>query len=276
MVTRAKFIYARKIHKHFAPIPVLEIWNDFYPKKERCLIYKFHNGIATLVAYSVNSLETLSNLVEGCFEKESNFKKVLFQAFELPSNTLFIGLRVIYKGTIVLITHYSKKDFIGGYYAAQNLPRSEIIRTIEALPRGDCLMFGLPKKAFVRKTYRAYVVQTKIDQISESTEFVFKSSEEKVLWQHWENLLKYPEDAGLYITVIPFAKRFALWMQYLMTKCDKPIYDIANYAMKSGHMDSIDFVTLWRAVEVLSQSWKYGDELSNWFEKKYKLPINKY
>ena len=101
MVTRAKFIYARKIHKHFAPIPVLEIWNDFSPKKERCLIYKFHNGIATLVAYSVNSLETLSNLVEGCFEKESNFKKVLFQAFELPSNTLFIGLRVIYKGTIV-------------------------------------------------------------------------------------------------------------------------------------------------------------------------------
>ena len=56
MVTRAKFIYARKIHKHFAPIPVLEIWNDFSPKKERCLIYKFHNGIATLVAYSVNSL----------------------------------------------------------------------------------------------------------------------------------------------------------------------------------------------------------------------------
>ena len=80
-----------------------------FSKKERCLIYKFHNGIATLVAYSVNSLETLSNLVEGCFEKESNFKKVLFQAFELPSNTLFIGLRVIYKGTIVLITHYSKK-----------------------------------------------------------------------------------------------------------------------------------------------------------------------
>ena len=79
MVTRAKFIYARKIHKHFAPIPVLEIWNDFSPKKERCLIYKFHNGIATLVAYSVNSLETLSNLVEGCFEKESNFKKVLFK-----------------------------------------------------------------------------------------------------------------------------------------------------------------------------------------------------
>ena len=152
----------------------------------------------------------------------------------------------------------------------------QIFRTIEELPRGDCLIFGLPKKAFVRKTYRAYVVQTKIEQISESTEFVFKSSEEKVLWQHWENLLKYPEDAGLYITVIPFAKRFALWMQYLMTKCDKPIYDIAGYAMKSGHMDSIDFVTLWRAVEVLSQSWKYGDELSNWFEKKYKLPINKY
>ena len=34
MVTRAKFIYARKIHKHFAPIPVLEIWNDFSPKKD--------------------------------------------------------------------------------------------------------------------------------------------------------------------------------------------------------------------------------------------------
>ena len=38
MVTRAKFIYARKIHKHFAPIPVLEIWNDFSPKKETVLI----------------------------------------------------------------------------------------------------------------------------------------------------------------------------------------------------------------------------------------------
>lgn len=35
MVTRAKFIYARKIHKHFAPIPVLEILNDFSPKKRK-------------------------------------------------------------------------------------------------------------------------------------------------------------------------------------------------------------------------------------------------
>ena len=57
-------------------------------------------------------------------------------------------------------------------------------------------MFGLPKKAFVRKTYRAYVVQTKIDQISESTEFVFKSSEEKVLWQHWKICLNIPKTQG--------------------------------------------------------------------------------
>ncbi len=100
--------------KFISILPLFQYWKfgtTFLPKKERCLIYKFHNGIATLVAYSVNSLETLSNLVEGCFEKEPNFKKVLFQAFELPSNTLFIGLRVIYKGTIVLITHYSKKRF---------------------------------------------------------------------------------------------------------------------------------------------------------------------
>ena len=79
MVTRAKFIYARKIHKHFAPIPVLEIWNDFSPKKERCLIYKFHNGIATLVAYSVNSLETLSNLVKVVLKKNQILRKFYFK-----------------------------------------------------------------------------------------------------------------------------------------------------------------------------------------------------
>lgn len=277
MVTKAKLsFFAPPIHKQFLPVPVLRIWNDFSPCKEEWFIYEFRDGIATFVAYSLNSLETLSELVDGCFEKRSNFKKVLFQALALPSNTLFVGLRIIYKGTIILITPYSKGSLIESYISAKNFPKSENFRTVDTLPWIHWQSLGLTRKEFVKKVYRSHIVQAKIDQVSQSTELLFKNSEEKILWHHLEDLLKYPENSALSMSIIPFAKRFATWTQYLMAKCNKPFYDIANYAMKSGYMDSIDFVTLWRAMEVLSHSWKYGDELSYWFEKRYKLPCKNY
>lgn len=98
---------------------------------------------------------------------------------------------------------------------------------------------------------------------------LFKDPEAKALWQHWEQLLDYPENAGLYASAIPFAKRFAKWIQYLYGRCDKPFHYIADIAINSGNMDCIDFATFARAVTILTQSWKFGDELGSWFVNKY-------
>ena len=67
-------------------------------------MYDFSDGIATIVVYSFNSLETLGELIKGCFEKKSNFKKVLFQTFDVSPDTPFIGIRFVHNGTIVLMT----------------------------------------------------------------------------------------------------------------------------------------------------------------------------
>lgn len=270
MVTNAKLYFlAPPMHVYWCPTPVFTVWNEFSIYKDKWFVYDFSDGIATIVTYSLNSLETLEELIEGCFEKKSNFKKVLFKTFVVSPDTPFIGIRVVINGTIVLITHYNKGDFISAYRAACRFPKSNNYRTIKTLPWiyfGD---LGLSKKEFVKKAYRSYVVQTKIHQISENTELIFKNSEAKALWQHWEQLLDYPENAGLYASAIPFAKRFAKWIQYLYGRCDKPFSYIADIAINSGNMDCIDFATFSRAITLLVQSWKFGNELGNWFVNKY-------
>lgn len=270
MVTNAKLYFlASSIHMRWCPTPVITVWNEFSAYKDKWFVYDFSDGIATIVVYSFNSLETLGELIKGCFEKKSNFKKVLFQTFDVSPDTPFIGIRFVHNGTIVLITHYNKDDFIAAYQAACRFPKSENYRTIKTLPWiywGD---LGLSKKEFVKKTYRSYIVQNKIHQISENTDLLFKDPEAKALWQHWEQLLDYPENAGLYASAIPFAKRFAKWIQYLYGRCDKPFHYIADIAINSGNMDCIDFATFARAVTILTQSWKFGDELGSWFVNKY-------
>ena len=272
MVTNAKLYFlAPPMHVYWCPTPVFTVWNEFSIYKDKWFVYDFSDGIATIVTYSLNSLETLEELIEGCFEKKSNFKKVLLKTFDVSPDTPFIGIRVVINGTIVLITHYNKGDFISAYRAACRLPKSNNYRTIKTLPWiyfGD---LGLSKKEFVKKAYRSYVVQTKIHQISENTELIFKNSEAKALWQHWEQLLDYPENAGLYASAIPFAKRFAKWIQYLYGRCDKPFSYVADIAINSGNMDCIDFATFSRAITILTQTWKFGDELGSWFVNKYHL-----
>lgn len=56
MVTKAKLsFFAPPIHKKFSPVPVLRIWNNFSLCKEEWFVYEFRDGIATFVAYSLNS-----------------------------------------------------------------------------------------------------------------------------------------------------------------------------------------------------------------------------
>lgn len=270
MVTNAKLYFlAPPLHVYWCPIPVFTVWNEFSPYKDKWFVYDFSDGIATIVTYSFNSLKTLGELIEGCFEKKSNFKKVLFKTFDVSPDTPFIGIRFVHNGTIVLITHYNKGDFISAYRTACRFSKSNNYRTIKTLPWiyfGD---IGLSKKEFVKKAYRSYVVQTKIHQISENTDLLFKDSEAKALWQHLEQLLDYPENAGLYASAIPFAKRFAKWIQYLYGRCDKPFSYVADIAINSGNMDCIDFATFSRAITLLVQSWKFGNELGSWFVNKY-------
>ena len=147
MVTNAKLYFlAPPVHVYWCPTPVVTVWNEFSPYKAKWFVYDFSDGIATIVTYSFNSLETLGELIEGCFEKKSNFKKVLFKAFDVSPDTPFIGIRVVINGTIVLVTHHNKGDFIPAYRAACRFSKSKNYRTIRTLPWiywGD---LGLSKK----------------------------------------------------------------------------------------------------------------------------------
>ena len=88
MVTNAKLYFlASPIHMRWCPTPVITVWNEFSAYKDKWFVYDFSDGIATIVVYSFNSLETLGELIKGCFETLKKFysKHLMFRLIRLLS-----------------------------------------------------------------------------------------------------------------------------------------------------------------------------------------------
>lgn len=115
----------------------------------------------------------------------------------------------------------------------------------------------------LKAEYRRQNVRELVKQSMQTEELQFKDEEARKIW---ENLIEVNSKDGY----IRYAEYWAKFMQYLMAKHDG--VEVAQIAGKTSHVADIDPITGFMhvcAVNVLSQVWKYGEELRKWHNKKY-------
>lgn len=104
-------------------------------------------------------------------------------------------------------------------------------------------------------------------EINNDVELKFKDEEcEKI----WKNYLKEVENPFFKIA-FNYTSAWGKYMQYLIEYEQKQLEEIAEY---SSHFVDIYGITgniYSTAVEILSECWKYGEELRKWHNSKYRV-----
>lgn len=84
----------------------------------------------------------------------------------------------------------------------------------------------------------------------------------------WDKAVEVNKDDFYGKGIIDFANRWALLMEAEIAKGFK-VADIAHETSNKADTDGITGFMYGMAVTLLSESWKYGDELAAWHNNKY-------
>ncbi len=215
-------------------------------------ITSFENGIATADPIGGCMITSYAEMIAGCFDEDSNFTSELLRAFDCEADTNFIGIQFEFNGVMILVTK-------------ENADKDKIYAEWNAGMKANA------EKAY-RKTpeYRAKLCIRMVEQevlaIDESTEFEFKDDESKSIWEKWVEI-KSKNDYGP--LVVAYARRWAKYMQHLMSKYNKTLSQIAYETSYVSDINGIAGYAYDCAVGILSQCWKYGEELRRWHNKEY-------
>lgn len=203
-------------------------------------IKSFTNGIATAIPPAGCSITSFAELIDGCFEEGSNFTSELLKAFGYDAETAFTGIQFNFNDILVLVTK-------------ENATKDRIIAEWN---NGVAVMQSPRNK-----------VEQEVFTIDNSTELEFNDEESKV---NWEKFVESNSKDIFGFGAMTYARRWAKYMQYLMKKDNKTVFQIAEKASQASDIDGITGFMYGYAVSVLSQCWKHGKELSRWHNNVWK------
>lgn len=250
-----------------------EIWD--YDKTTRIFrtsgrdtlwVSSFENGIATVDPMCGSEITAFSGLIAGCFEEGSNFEAELRKGFDCDSETALTGIQFEFNEVTILVTK-------------ENADTDKIVAEWRAGMDANAEKYRLEREAYMKTPeYRAerakalkiqtrrQTVEQEVLAIDESTELEFKDDEAKANWEKW---VEINSKDGYSLGVVTYARRWAKYMQHLMSKHNKNLPQIAD---KASHVSDIEGITGFMygcAVGMLSQCWKYGEELRRWHNKEW-------
>lgn len=229
-------------------------------------IKSFKNGIAVIEAMMGCSITWFAEMISGCFDEESNFKSELFKAFNCDENTTFIGFRFDYLGETILITK-------------ENSDKSQIRDKFDSIANKETEKYRIEREAYIKtpeyrsekakelkKQIRRKQVEKEVLSLDETMTLEFKDDEAKVIWEKWVET-NSNSDYGLGVVI--YARRWAKYMQHLMKKHNKLVFEIADNASYESGVGSMSESMKLYAIEILSKCWKHGEELRKWHNGKF-------
>ncbi|MDD3304396.1 MAG: hypothetical protein PHP54_05725 [Clostridia bacterium] len=234
------------------------------PSRESLWVKSFENGIAVADPMCGCTITSFAEMIAGCFDKDSNFASELLIAFNCNEDTAFTGIQFEFNGVTLLVTK-------------ENADKDKIYAEWDAGRKANAEKYRLEREAYMKTpAYRAerakqLKIQTRREQvetevliIDEQTRIEFKDDEAKANWEKWVELYsKYYYSYG----VVKYACRWAKYMQHLMKKHNKSIFQIADKASCLSDTEGITGFMHVCAVSMLSECWKYGDDLRKWHNK---------
>ena len=228
-------------------------------------ITSFKDGIA--VADPIGGhIKDFSELIAGCFDEDSNFIAELLSAFDYEENTPFTGIKFDFNEVTILVTkENADKDKIYAEWQAgwnanvekHRLEREAYMKTPE---------YRAKRAKELKTQTRGQRVEKDVFRVDESSELEFKDDEAKA---KWEEFVKVNSKDPYSKAVVTYARLWAKYMQHLMRKHKKTVPEIASKASFAANADGITGFMYGCAVNILSQCWKYGEELRRWHNKEW-------
>ncbi len=82
------------------------------PKVDTLWVSSFEDGIVTIDPMCGCALNQFSEIVVGCFAKESNFGDEVIKAFECDENSTFTGIKFTFNGVTLVVTKENADESI--------------------------------------------------------------------------------------------------------------------------------------------------------------------
>lgn len=215
------------------------------------VIRQFENGIATIKPTgNYRSLEEFVEVISGCLDENSNFRKALFNAYGCSEDTKIKGIEIIIIGIKVFIQFKSTS-------------RKEILDLITGRMLALC---GRDMRLVIDNNFDSDF-DSFLTLIDEKTQIEFASDEDEEAWDKQTEFLQseYNEDG---YAVVDYARRLAKYIQYLIDYRKKDFYvamDEAYIYVKPLDLPEKDFKS--EAIYLLTKYWKYREELIKWERK---------
>ena len=225
----------------------------------------FENGIVTVDPVSGCNIKEFAEAVAGCFNDDSNFGTAVLRAYDCDKNTTFSGIKFEFNGITLTVTK-------------ENADAENIFQEWDTCLKASIKKHRLEREAWLKtpegqeylarqeaEKARKKAVEDEVLRIDKTVEMEFKDKEGK---KAWDQMVKVNSKDFYSNGVVKYARRWAKYMQTLIAEGNT----VDEIAEKTSHDCDIEGITGFMygyAVNVLSMSWKYGEELRNWHNKKY-------
>lgn len=244
----------------------VKVFRTIYPENQNIWATDFKDGVVYVDPMPGEEIQNFINIIVGCFNKYSNFSIEVAKAFK--SKDLPYGIEFNFNGAKILVTA-TNRDPIGIYNFwsfemdenARNLEkaRQEYMKTPE---------YRKWRAKEVKKALRNQKLQVDKLTLDRITQIEFKDEKSKYIWRHWRRYMKHDK---YWNEIVGYARRWAKYMQYLIDKYGgKTVYEVAeNTSYLADISNNITGAQNWKAINILSRVWKYGDELEKWNDSRY-------
>ncbi len=232
----------------------------------RLNVIDYDGYTATLDPMLGDDIQTYGEFIEGCFEEGSNFKKELLKAYpNVESNELY-AIKFSFNGVkfFIIPSNADKNKILGKYY--EGLEIDAVEHRIEREKYMKTPQYRAKRAKELKVITRKKKVREEIAEVEAKTRLRYK---DKDAAKNWRKYVRINSDCGYNEAIVRYAKRWAKYMQHLMKKYNKTVFEIADTTYILCDTEGITGHMYGCAVNVLSQCWKHGDDLRRWHNKKY-------
>lgn len=219
---------------------------------EAFCVKSLNEGVMVIDPIHVCTIHSFAKNVAGCFDEGSNFNGLKKIEFEFSGAYVSVTAKNADPDKIVQLWNKKIKENRIRY----EKEREEYMKTPEyRAERAKALKIG----------YRRQNVEELVKYSMQNEELQFKDDEARKVW---DNFVEVNYKDCYSSCVVRYAEYWAKFMQYLMAKHEGvTVAQIANKASYAADVDGITVCMYGCAVNVLSQVWKYGEELRKWHNK---------
>ena len=214
--------------------------------KHDIFVTDFDDGVAKIDFTDDHTPESMARIIAGCFDKNSNFKEAILEAYDCPSDNCFRGIEVNVFGKKLLVTEKT-----ASISEISSFIRDSIEEFIETL-----------QNKVVEELERRKKVCEDMQEAFRTQNIQFRGAQYEQEWMGWRRYI-LQEDAG---GLIVFAgEAFARYVQFLIEKRGVPEWSAFDegYDAVMNHTHA-DGAMLQRAFDMLIKCWKHGGRLSMW------------